>query len=131
MGVGQNSVSSALLKESLRPAQTQLGTQPCMRETQVVPNNVNRAAEGVGRFFRGHAAEISQLNEFSQFGIFACERFESAVQVQNVDWFDTARRGNLKAGQRFIVTEFVTPLTCPFIRCASPRVIDKHLPHDP
>src|ERR1051325_4469968 len=59
---------------------SELPSEPRPGDPQVVPDDVDRTAGGIGDFFGGHSPEIVQLDDLRQWLVLTLERFQRAVE---------------------------------------------------
>ena len=109
---------------------SQIPAQPCLGQSQIVTDDVNRTTERIGYFLRRHASEVAEFNKFGEFGILSGQRFECSVELQNFDGFESGGRCQLQAGQRFFGLHFLTFPSAALSSWARPRVVHENLAHD-
>src|SRR5262249_47294553 len=86
----------------------ELAPQPCMREPKIMPYNMHGPPEGLGGFLGRHAAEVPELNEFSEAGVFKRQGLDCSVQFQNFNGFCALVCCYLQTAYGFVLTEFMT-----------------------
>jgi tRNA A-37 threonylcarbamoyl transferase component Bud32/tetratricopeptide (TPR) repeat protein len=94
-----------------------------VRETQIVADDVNRAAEDLGGLFGGHAAEIAHLDQVRQRALLARQGVDRQVQIEQTDRRQTSLRLDIDGR-----LQLQTPAAAPRARPRA-RVIDENPAH--
>ena len=99
--------------------------QPGLGQAQVVADDVDGLAQGLGRFFGGHASEVPHFNQPCQGLVFPGEHLEGGVQVEELDWFHGGGPIHLGAGR-----QHNSRIGIALFSGAGSGVVHQNLPHD-
>jgi hypothetical protein len=107
----------------------EFSAQPRPGQSQVVSNDVNRLAEDLRGFLRGHASQVAHLDEAGEGLIFAVESVESGVHVQQVYLVSRSRRWRFHQRHPLHRFRFRGRIAGALDGATGARIVHEYLPH--